>query len=68
VRLIRAADHPAMTSLTPSSKVLLVADRRPSPADGGTPAVRRYRLAKLRFDPRPSDPETRYEHLKRVYE
>jgi hypothetical protein len=59
---------PPMTTSRPSSKVVLVADRRPTPAVAGVPAVRRYRLAKLRLDPRPSDPETRYEHLKRVYE
>ena len=57
-----------MSSPTPSSKVMLVAHRRHDPSPDGTPAVRRYRLARLRFDPRPSDPQTRYEHLKRAYE
>ena len=63
------ADHPPMTRPQPSSKVLLVEDRRadsPEPASDG--AVRRYRLARLRFDSRPSSPEARFEHLKRVYD
>ena len=57
-----------MTRPTTSSKVLLVADRR-SEADtsSGSP-VRRYRLARLRFDSRPAGPDARFEHLKRVYE
>lgn len=58
----------AMTAPTRRSKLLLVADQRPGPTGEGGPAVRRYRLAKLRFDGRPADPHARYEHLKRVYE
>ena len=38
-----------MTPQIRTSKVLLVADRRDS-IHGGDPAVRRYRLARLRFD------------------
>jgi hypothetical protein len=57
----------SMNAPTPSSKVLLVADRRGGPAPG-TPAVRRYRLARLRFASRPADPQARFEHLKRVYD
>jgi hypothetical protein len=30
--------------------------------------VRRYRLARLRFDPRPAGADARFEHLKRVYD
>lgn len=41
------------------------------PAEAGaaesTP-IRRYRLARLRFESRATDPDSRYEHLKRVYE
>lgn len=59
---------PAMTAPTRSSKVVLVADRRPRTGGGGALPVRRYRLARLRFERRPTDPQTRYEHLKRVYE
>jgi hypothetical protein len=57
-----------MTAPTRSSKVLLVADRR-TDSDGPAPAaVRRYRLARLRFDSRPAGPQARFEHLKRVYD
>jgi hypothetical protein len=30
--------------------------------------IRRYRLARLRFDGRSADPASRYEHLKRVFD
>ena len=64
-----AADHPRMTRPQTSSKVLLIADRRTdSPEPAAAAAVRRYRLARLRFDSRPSSPEARFEHLKRVYD
>jgi hypothetical protein len=57
-----------MTAQSRSSKVLLVADRR-ADSDGPAPAaVRRYRLARLRFDSRPAGPQARFEHLKRVYD
>lgn len=58
----------SMTAPTRSSKVLLVADRRADSDEPGTAAVRRYRLARLRFDSRPAGPQARFEHLKRVYE
>jgi hypothetical protein len=58
----------SMTRPNTSSRVLLVADRRSEgDAPGDTP-IRRYRLARLRFDSRPAGPEARFEHLKRVYE
>jgi hypothetical protein len=57
----------AMTRPVRSSKVLLVADRREGSADAGAP-VRRYRLARLRFDERRSEPESRFAHLKRTYD
>jgi hypothetical protein len=57
-----------MTAPTRSSKVLLVADRRADSEGPGTAAVRRYRLARLRFDSRPAGPQARFEHLKRVYD
>jgi hypothetical protein len=31
-------------------------------------SVRRYRLARLRLAGRSSDPEARFEHLKRIYD
>ena len=57
-----------MTRPTPSSKVLLIADRRDEADPGLGMSVRRYRLARLRFDSRPAGPDARFEHLKRVYE
>jgi hypothetical protein len=60
-----------MTRPIAASKVLLVADRRTDPAEAGgieSVPVRRYRLARLRFDSRPSGPDARFEHLKRVYD
>jgi hypothetical protein len=57
-----------MTRPVRSSKVILVADRRGDAAEAGTAPVRRYRLARLRFDSRPSGPESRFDHLKRVYD
>lgn len=58
----------SMTRPITSSRVLLVADRRPEADVSGDIPIRRYRLARLRFDARPADPEMRFEHLKRVYE
>jgi hypothetical protein len=56
----------SMTRPNTSSKLLLVADpRQPSPESAGTP-VRRYRLARLRYEGR--DPVERFEHLKRVFD
>ena len=57
-----------MTRPASSSKVVLVTDRRPaSAAQSGSP-LRRYRLARLRLDRRLSQPDSRFEHLKRVYD
>ena len=50
------------------SKVLLVADRRVAPSSRKTTPVRRYRLARLRFDSRPAGAESRFEYLKRSYD
>ena len=58
-------NHPAT-----SARVLLVADRRRAertPQPGAAP-VRRYRLARLRFDGRAADPAARFEHLKRAFD
>lgn len=51
-----------------TSKVTLVADRRLQASSNGSPAVRRYRLARLRLDGRPADAESPFEYLKRVYD
>jgi hypothetical protein len=58
----------AMTRPLTSSKVVLVADRRMDGSQPGAVPVRRYRLARLRFDGRPSGSDCRFEHLKRVYD
>jgi hypothetical protein len=51
-----------------ASKLLLIADRRVASPDPSSPAVRRYRLARLRFDGRPTGGTARFDHLKRSYE
>jgi len=48
--------------------VTLLEDRRGGAATHGTAPVRRYRLARVRFDGPPSDPQKRFEYLKRVYD
>ena len=57
----------SMTRPHTSTRVLLVADRRAEAEVAGGAPVRRYRLARLRFDTPPTD-QARFEHLKRVYE
>jgi hypothetical protein len=57
-----------MTRPIAASKVLLVADRRADAVEPGTAPVRRYRLARIRFDSRPAGAEARFEHLKRTYD
>jgi hypothetical protein len=57
-----------MTSRVTASKVLLVADRRAvAPRRESTP-VRRYRLARVRFERPPAAAESRFDYLKRVYD
>ena len=58
----------AMPRPVRSSKVLLVADRREFGDEPGSAPLRRYRLARLRFDARPTEPQLRFEHLKRIYD
>jgi hypothetical protein len=60
-----------MTRPIAASKVLLVADRRADTGGAGgaeSIPVRRYRLARLRFDSRPAGADARFEHLKRAYD
>ncbi|HUA45101.1 MAG TPA: hypothetical protein VMA77_07730 [Solirubrobacteraceae bacterium] len=57
-----------MTRPITASKVLLVADRRAPSQSRQTVPVRRYRLARLRFDSRPAGSESRFDYLKRVYD
>jgi hypothetical protein len=58
----------AMTRPSRSSKVVLVADRRAAAAESAAISVRRYRLARLRFDRPAASPGSRFEHLKHVYD
>ena len=57
-----------MTRPLTSSRLLLVADPRQATAAREKGAVRRYRLARLRFDGRSAEYASRFEHLKRVYD
>ncbi|MGN6870671.1 MAG: hypothetical protein ACTHMY_19945 [Solirubrobacteraceae bacterium] len=45
-----------------------MADRRAEIGPATTPPVRRYRLARLRLDSRPTHSESRFDYLKRVYD
>jgi hypothetical protein len=48
---------------------MLLEDRRGGSAPSGLSPVRRYRLARLRFDGAPAGPaEKRFEYLKRCYD
>lgn len=58
----------AMTRPPTASKVLLVADRRAVPASRRDTPIRRYRLARVRFDSPPAGGESRFDYLKRVYD
>jgi hypothetical protein len=58
----------AMTRPLTASKVLLVADRRTAPGSRRDTPIRRYRLARLRLDSRPTGSESRFDYLKRVYD
>lgn len=57
-----------MTRPIRSSRLVLVADPRPaSPLPDAVP-VRRYRLARLRLEPRSPEASERFAHLKRVFD
>jgi hypothetical protein len=57
-----------MNSRPTPSKVLLLAGPRVEAAGAASMPIRRYRLARLRFDaPRAGD-VGRFDHLKRVYD
>lgn len=47
---------------------MLLEDRRGGAAPEGSIQVRRYRLARLRFDGAPADPEKPFEYLKRTFD
>jgi hypothetical protein len=58
----------AMTHSAPSNKVVLLEDRRGAEAGPGGAPVRRYRLARLRFDGGPVPESRRFEYLKRTHD
>ena len=58
----------SMTRPASSSKVLLVKDRRSEQSESDAAVVRRYRLARLRFDSSNARTDSPYEYLKRVYD
>jgi hypothetical protein len=57
-----------MTTPAQSSKVVLLEDRRGGPAAPGGASVRRYRLARLRFDGYAAPDSDRFEYLKRTHD
>jgi hypothetical protein len=57
-----------MTSRPTSSKVLLVADARLGTNARTALPLRRFRLARLRLEGRPTTGAARFDHLKRVYD
>lgn len=57
-----------MTRPVTSSRVLLVQDRRGGDQAPAPVPLRRYRLARLRFDDRPDEPDARFEYLKRTHD
>jgi hypothetical protein len=58
----------AMTRPNPAAKVLLVQDRRTASESRRDTPIRRYRLARVRFDSRPPNSASRFDYLKRVYD
>jgi len=58
----------AMTRPITPSKLLLVADPRPGSPEPTSAPIRRYRLARIRFDDRAGERSRRFEHLKRVHD
>ncbi|HUE29099.1 MAG TPA: hypothetical protein VMP89_20155 [Solirubrobacteraceae bacterium] len=47
---------------------MLLEDRRGEAATPGSAPVRRYRLARLRFEGQHTNSQKRFEHLKRSYD
>lgn len=57
-----------MTHSAQSSKVVLLEDRRGGPAVSSGASVRRYRLARLRFDSYAGPDPKRFEYLKHTHD
>jgi hypothetical protein len=58
----------SMTRPAPSSKVMLLEDRRGGTHTPGAAPVRRYRLARLRLEGQPTGSQKRFEYLKRSHD
>ncbi len=58
----------AMTYPTVTAKLMLLEDRRGGSAANGHGPVRRYRLARLRFDAPATDDQDRFEYLRRPHD
>ncbi len=58
---------PVMTPPVLAKKVLLI-PAGSSEAGHGHGPVRRYRVARLRFDAPPESPDRRFDYLKRTYD
>ena len=58
----------SMTRPAASSRVMLLEARRPATAARGSAPVRRYRLARLRFEGQPTGSQKRFEYLKRSHD
>lgn len=50
------------------SKVVLITDSRDAAPGSADRSIRRFRLARLRFDGRELEPPARYDHLKRAFD
>ncbi len=57
-----------MTRPVPSSRLLLVEDRRAGAAGPNVVPLRRYRLARLRLEQAPAEPDDRFAYLKRNHD
>ena len=67
--LARRSKILAMTPTAPATKLVILEDRRGSEgADPGGPRMRRYRIARLRFDGVPAPDDRRFEYLKRNHD
>lgn len=58
----------AMTRPAPSSKVVLLQDRRGGTELSAGAPLRRYRLARLRFEGLPEVSDRRFEYLKNTHD
>jgi hypothetical protein len=57
-----------MTRQAATSKVMLLEDRRAGAAPTGSASVRRYRIARVRPGSAPSQPDKRFDYLKRTFD